>query len=453
MSAITINKGKPLKGTAPLHGDFLLSLHALLITSLTPQKITVDNISTSPAFRELCNLFIQAGVPLSLTDNSLKRDEGPLTWQDINDPIPVINEVVLFALGGFFSGQGKKVTFIIDTTHISIRVVNLFARQFQCSADSDIDKHSSGPITLSPSVLRNTNSNDYYEDYLLKTGLLYYHFAAGNAISHTWKMGGADYPERLLSSLDPAVVIQNLGKENLSEFEKRLARKSKKQEKPKQTISLPPSLNIPSFSLSLPNDVSLAAVYALAATLIPGSEIVLENIAFNATRTAFFNALRRMGAEIETLRKREKQGEVYGDLKVSYSELKGRKFDKESLKGMRDELPLLIIAGACASDETVIRDIDILRDHPQDMLKHMIISLKQANVEIGEVEDGLVIRGASEYDGQTYLSLGNPMLGFSWMTIGLFSHGQSLLEESECMTQRFPEATDYLVKSGNGTYC
>jgi 3-phosphoshikimate 1-carboxyvinyltransferase len=203
-------------------------------------------------------------------------------------------------------------------------------------------------------------------------------------------------------------------------------------------VKLPAGSRPKAAFISLPGDVSEASIIALAATLIKGSDVLLEGVLLNAGRTGFFRALRRMGADIEVAQRRDRGGETVGTLRVRSSGLFGRRFDAETLSDSRDEGFLLLLAAAFAEGESVFRDLEFLRETKMDCLKHFIATLKQAGVEIGEFEDGLVIRGREEYDGGSYDGLGHPGLAAAYAVLALKSHGASTLKGAEILEYRFP---------------
>jgi 3-phosphoshikimate 1-carboxyvinyltransferase len=201
---------------------------------------------------------------------------------------------------------------------------------------------------------------------------------------------------------------------------------------------------------SIPADITLASAYCLAATLIKGSDITLENVPLNPSRAGFIAALRRMGADIEVAGRRERNGEGLGLLRVRSSELFGKRFAGEHLSGMRDEIFLLMVAAAFAEGETVLRDAGHLRKHDGDLLKTFSAALKSAGVEIGEIEDGVVIRGRADYDGGAYDCQGHPGLALAGMVMGLKSHGSSVLHGAGCLDGRYPGLLDQFALLGAG---
>jgi 3-phosphoshikimate 1-carboxyvinyltransferase len=120
----------------------------------------------------------------------------------------------------------------------------------------------------------------------------------------------------------------------------------------------------------------------------------------------------------------------------------GKRFGSDNLPAMRDEIFLLMVAAAFAEGETIIRDIAHLRRHRRDLLKSFAGALKTAGVEIGEIEDGLVIRGRSDYDGAAYECQGHPPLALACLVMGLKSHGASTLAGGECLEAAYPGLLD-----------
>jgi 3-phosphoshikimate 1-carboxyvinyltransferase len=224
------------------------------------------------------------------------------------------------------------------------------------------------------------------------------------------------------------------------ELTRRIARQMRaagKQE-PVTRLRLPSGARVRGAALSLPGDVGEAAVAALAATLIPGSDVLLENVLLNPGRAGFFSALRRMGADLEVVQRRERAGEAFGTLRVRSSGLFGKRFDAESLADMREEVFLLLVAAAFAEGESVFRDLDFLRGGEPDRLKSLVAALKQAGVDMGELEDGLVLRGKGEMDGGTYDALGHPGLAAAYAVLALKSHGASTLRGAQGLEWRYP---------------
>ncbi len=143
----------------------------------------------------------------------------------------------------------------------------------------------------------------------------------------------------------------------------------------------------------VPGDPSSAAFFVVAALLVPGSDLVIENVGLNPTRAALFDVLRDMGGSIEELDRREVGGEPVADLRVRHSALSGVNVDPAVVPAMVDEFPVLFVAAALAQGTTTTSGLEELRVKESDRLAAMAAALTLAGAKVEEREDGLVIEG------------------------------------------------------------
>ena len=129
----------------------------------------------------------------------------------------------------------------------------------------------------------------------------------------------------------------------------------------------------------------------VAALIVPGSELTIENVGLNPTRAGLFEVLRQMGGHVEEVNRREVGGEPVADLLVRHSDLRGIEVDPAVAPSMIDEFPILFVAAAMAQGTTTTSGLDELRVKESDRLAAMAAALTGAGVRIGEREDGLVI--------------------------------------------------------------
>src|SRR5690554_6789420 len=146
-------------------------------------------------------------------------------------------------------------------------------------------------------------------------------------------------------------------------------------------------------TIEVPGDPSSAAFFVVAALLVPGSDLVIENVGLNPTRAGLFEALRQMGGQIEELERREVGGETVADLHVRHSLLTGIDVDPAIAPSMIDEFPILFVAAALAQGRTVTTGLDELRVKESDRITAMAEALRLAGARVEEREDGLVIDG------------------------------------------------------------
>ncbi|MDB5102759.1 MAG: aroA [Fibrobacteres bacterium] len=291
-----------------------------------------------------------------------------------------------------------------------------------------------------------------WDEYQAKLALLSFHLASGQSLDLSLSKSGPDWLETLAAQFGGPVRVEKNEAPEGDELARRIARQMRAAGKtePQTRIRLGAGAKLKPQTYTIPADIALASAYCLAATLIKGSDVTLENVPLNPSRAGFISALRRMGADIEVVSRRERNGEGLGLLRVRSAELFGKRFAADNHSGMRDEIFLLMVAASYAEGETVLRDVTYLRKHDVDLLKGFTAALKSAGVEIGEIEDGVVIRGRPDYDGSAYDCMGHPGLALAGMVMGLKSHGASTLRGAGCLDGRYPGLLDQMALLGAG---
>ena len=147
-------------------------------------------------------------------------------------------------------------------------------------------------------------------------------------------------------------------------------------------------------TIEVPGDPSSAAFFIVAALIVPGSELVIENVGLNPTRAGLVEVLRAMGGQIEERNPRIVGGEPVADLRVCHSRLHGITVDPAIAPSMIDEFPVLFVAAALAEGRTVTSGLDELRVKESDRLAVMATALSSIGVKVEEHEDGLAIDGS-----------------------------------------------------------
>jgi 3-phosphoshikimate 1-carboxyvinyltransferase len=145
--------------------------------------------------------------------------------------------------------------------------------------------------------------------------------------------------------------------------------------------------------IDVPGDPSSAAFFAVAALVVPGSDLMIENVGLNPTRAGLYEVLRQMGGNIEELDRRQVGGEPVADLRVRHSALTGIEVDPAVAPSMIDEFPVLFVAASLATGRTVASGLEELRVKESDRIAVMAAALAGAGARVEETEDGLVIDG------------------------------------------------------------
>jgi 3-phosphoshikimate 1-carboxyvinyltransferase len=150
---------------------------------------------------------------------------------------------------------------------------------------------------------------------------------------------------------------------------------------------------VPGFDLDVPGDASSAAFFVVAATITPGSHIVLEGVSLNPGRIAYLDVLRDMGADVVVHEHGVRLGEPVGDIEVRAASLHGTVV--HCTEGIIDEIPALVVAGAFAKGTTEVRDAAELRVKESDRISTLEQELTELGLEVESDADGMVVHGGT----------------------------------------------------------
>lgn len=207
-------------------------------------------------------------------------------------------------------------------------------------------------------------------------------------------------------------------------------------------------------SIDVPADISSAAFFMVAASIAPGSDITLEHVGINPTRTGVINILQLMGADIELSNQREVGGEPVADIRVRYAGLSGIDIPEHLVPLAIDEFPSLFIAAACASGITTLTGAEELRVKESDRIQVMVDGMLSLGVDARATEDGAVIRGCGE--GAAAFSAGrinshhDHRIAMSFAIAALRASGPIVIEDCDNVATSFPNFTELATRAGAG---
>ena len=195
-------------------------------------------------------------------------------------------------------------------------------------------------------------------------------------------------------------------------------------------------------NIDVPSDPSSAAFPIVSAIITPNSKVKVKNICVNKLRMGLFETLVEMGANIEISNKREINGELIADISSSSSDLKGVKVPKSRVPSMIDEFPILSIAAAKASGNTVMEGVEELRYKETDRIKAMCDGLQKAGVETIDGKDIMVVKGMgsnkSIEGGVEIHSKLDHRIAMSFLSLGLTSKKPIIVNDTETINSSFP---------------
>jgi 3-phosphoshikimate 1-carboxyvinyltransferase len=199
--------------------------------------------------------------------------------------------------------------------------------------------------------------------------------------------------------------------------------------------------------IDVPADISSAAFFLVGASIASDSELLLEHVGMNRTRTGVIDVLRLMGADIEVLNPRDMGGERVADLRVRSAELKGIAIPEELVPLAIDEFPAIFIAAACARGETVLTGAEELRVKESDRIQVMADGLKACGIDAQPQPDGIRIQGGALQGGEVW-SHGDHRIAMSFAMAGLRSAGPVLIHDCVNVDTSFPGFAELSRKAG-----
>ncbi len=167
-----------------------------------------------------------------------------------------------------------------------------------------------------------------------------------------------------------------------------------------EVISLQGGGSLKAADIDVPADISSAAFFLVAASITPGSDLLLTHVGINPTRIGVLNILNLMGADITLKNEREVGGEPVADIQVRYAPLHGVDIPADQVPLAIDEFPALFIAAACAQGRTVLRGAEELRVKESDRIAAMAEGLNTLGVNNEVLEDGIIIEGGTIGGGE-----------------------------------------------------
>jgi 3-phosphoshikimate 1-carboxyvinyltransferase len=190
--------------------------------------------------------------------------------------------------------------------------------------------------------------------------------------------------------------------------------------------------------LEIPSDISSAAFFMVAASIVPGSDLLIKNIGVNPTRTGIIDILSEMGADISLLNQREQAGEPVADIRVKHKKLRGVRIAGDVVPRAIDEIPVLAVAAAYAEGKTVIQDASELRVKESDRIATIAAELRKMGVAILERPDGMEIAGKNALEGAVCESHGDHRIAMSMAVAGLAARGETVVRDCGWIDTSFP---------------
>ena len=416
-------RSRPLIGSYRPEGDKSLSHRALLFASLAEGESTIRRFLIGGVTRAMLRCLKALGVEWTLDEaqHILKvKGVGLKGFKTPTEPLDCGNSATTFRLlAGAVAGAG--VACVLDGSEgLRKRPMARIIDPLRMLGAEIESPNQCAPLTFKPATITSLNYALPIASAQVKSCLLLAALS-GNAPTAILEPGPSrDHTERMLAAMGARV-------KNFSEGY--------------GAVVLPQAELLKPLDTELAGDISSAAFLMVAATLLPGSDFLLEKVGINPTRTGIVDALRAMDADITFENETEMAGEPVADIRIrAVDTLHATTIQGDLVVRMIDEFPAFMIAAACATGDTVVREAAELRTKESDRIAIMAANLQKLGVAIEEYPDGFRISGTGKIPGGATVSAhGDHRIAMSMALASLRAEAPVSIENFEMLNESFPD--------------
>ncbi len=423
---LTLAGPRPLRGRLRVPGDKGISHRALVFAALAHRQSRITGIADGDDVQRTRVALEQLGVRTRVRGTEVVV---PGTGGRLREPDCVIDcgnsGTTLRMLAGLLAAQPFHTSLTGDDslTGRPMRRVVEPLRAMGARIDGR-DDGARAPLSIRGGPLRGTRCELAVASGQVKTAVVLAGLQADGTTEVVEPRPSRDHTERMLAAVGAPI-------ERIDERTLRVRRGPVRE-----------------FELEVPGDPSSAAFFIVAATIVPGSAVVLEHLGLNPTRLGFLDVLREMGADVEVRPTGVQLGEPVGELAVSAAGLTGTTIVPG--EGWIDEIPALAVAAAFADGVTEIRDAAELRVKESDRIGTLEQELAQMGVEVEARRDGLLIRGGRPRAG-LLKSHGDHRIAMAAAVAALACEGDSTVRGWRAVTSSYPRFADDLAHLTDGS--
>ncbi|WP_243605413.1 bifunctional prephenate dehydrogenase/3-phosphoshikimate 1-carboxyvinyltransferase [Stutzerimonas marianensis] len=422
------NPGGCLSGQLRVPGDKSISHRSIMLGSLAEGVTEVDGflegedaLATIQAFRDM-GVVIEGPSQGRVTVHGvglhgLKAAPGPIYLGNSGTSMRL--------LSGLLAAQSFDSTLTGDAS-LSKRPMNRVAKPLR-EMGAVIE---TGPEGRPPLTIRGGQrlSGMHYDMPMasaqVKSCLLLAGLYAAEKVSVTEPAPTRDHTERMLQGFGYPVQVDG------------------------STVTVESGHTLRSARIEVPADISSAAFFMVAASIAPGSDITLEHVGVNPTRTGVISILKLMGADIELSNPREVGGEPVADIRVRAAQLKGIDIPEDLVPLAIDEFPVLFVAAACAEGRTTLRGAEELRVKESDRIQVMADGLQTLGVNAVPTPDGIIIEGSGTIGGGEVWAHGDHRIAMSFSVASLRASAAIRIHDCANVATSFPNFLALAERAG-----
>ncbi|NMG10617.1 3-phosphoshikimate 1-carboxyvinyltransferase [Brasilonema sp. UFV-L1] len=410
-----------LQGRIRVPGDKSISHRALMLGAIAEGETQIEGLLLGEDPRSTASCFQAMGAEISDLNTELVRVKG-IGLGNLQEPVDVLNAgnsgtTIRLMLGLLASHAGRFFTVTGDSSLRSRPMSRVVKPLLQMGADIWGRKGNTlAPLAVQGKSLKPIHYNSPIASAQVKSCLLLAGLTTEGKTIVTEPSLSRDHSERMLRAFGADLVTD--------------------PETNSVTITGPTQLY--GQTVIVPGDISSAAFWLVAGVIVPDSELVVENVGVNPTRTGILEALAMMGADIQQENQREVAGEPVADLRVRSSRLKSCTIAGDIIPRLIDEIPILAVAAIFASGTTIIRDAAELRVKESDRIAVTAQQLNKMGAQVTELPDGMEITGGTSLTGTDVDSHTDHRIAMSLAIASLTASGQTTIHRAEAAAVSYP---------------
>ena len=405
--------------------DKSISHRCAMFSLLSDKPSMVNNFLEGEDALNSLNIAVQLGATVEKSGKRL-RIIPPATLSEPDDVLDCGNAGTGMRLYcGLLSGI--KGSFVLTgDKYLRHRPMNRVVKPLR-SIGANIDGRDGGnlaPLCIHGGELKAFRYESPIDSAQVKSALILAALQADGVSYYRESLLSRDHTERMLRGMGADVkTIEEQESENFGWIE------IKPLDSPLKPLDI-----------TVPADPSSGFFFAVAATIVPGSKVLIKNVTLNPTRIEAYRILERMGAKIDYL-ERENIYEPIGDIEISYSGRLKPVVVEENIAWLIDELPALSIAMATAEGKSTVRNAKELRVKESDRIATVVKGLHACGIEADEFEDGYSVTGGT-FRRAAIDSHGDHRIAMSFAIAGLLDGME--IEDTACIDTSFPNFFEIL---------
>jgi 3-phosphoshikimate 1-carboxyvinyltransferase len=421
MTNKTLNPVGRLQGKVDLPGDKSISHRALLLNAVANGDSRISGLSTANDVQSTISCLKKLGVKINKSkDGFIVHGVGMNGLQAPSKILDAGNSgTTIRLLSGILAAQNFSSTIDGDES-LRQRPMRRIIEPLELMGARIESVSNKAPITIVGNSLRAIDFASPVASAQVKSSVLLAGLFARGVTRVTEPHLSRDHTERMVSEM--GVKIHSSGA--LS------------------AVKGPTELN--ACDIDVPADISAAAFFLIAAALTPDSELTMENVGTNVTRTGILEALASMGANFEIIQEPELNNEPRASIIARTSHLSGTTLGGAMIPRIIDEIPILAIAATQANGITTIKDAGELRVKESDRLAALSENLTRMGARVREQKDGLVITGPTPLRGAEIDSYGDHRIAMAFSIAALIATGETVIKNVDCVDISFPNFYDNL---------